>query len=1041
MRKYQRVTRTISILAVFGLASFFAVRHGAGGLWRGLEIAHAVTSPDHPRAPYDLTQLVAVNETLKTIQAKYVDPNRINPRQMFLSALDEVQKEVAQVIVLHEEKSPTVTVQIETESRDFRVDNVQGPWDVAARLREVFEFLQQRLKADPDLKLRNVEYAACNGILRTLDPHSVFLDPEAYKDMTLSTSGHFGGLGIVISLRDQQLTVMRPMPDTPAGRAGLRRFDRITKINNESTLNMLLDEAVNRLRGKPGTRVTVWIHRDQPNGWSGSRPFELVREEIRIHSVESRLLGDGIGYVRLRQFQSTTAEELQQALPSLGKSGKLRGLVLDLRGNPGGLLDQAARVVDEFIEQGVIVSTVGGHEGREVKRASRDGTEPHYPIVVLINGTSASASEIVAGALKNLNRAITVGQTTFGKGTVQLVFPQSDGSALKLTIAQYLTPGDVSIQGVGVTPDIALDPMTADPLEMDLYRTDNFMREYDLTKSLTSGGRRSVERPYFTLRYQLPESQREALRERGGDIEDEFEPDFAIRFARSLAAAVTGTNREEQLRAARTLLDNTEKTQLSLISADLAKLGIDWSPAPEGTTDGPRPNDFDVTVGTDRDGNQVQAGEPMALKVTVHNRAKRAVYRLHAITKSDSGYFDQKELLFGVIEPGKSRSASVPLGRCEVEGRKIATIRPMPQNAKRVCRIPYDSPTRQDVVKIQFSADGSEAPADVELRPTIHNLPRPIFAYSYQVVDNRPGNGDGQLERGEGATVYLTVRNDGKGHSFETQANLRNLTGDGVLLHNGRFDVSNMNPRDERQVAFTFDVLDELQQDSVKLELSVVDRDLRVISNEKLSLPVTRSGLNVSPVSGRAAVLSDAKVLAQPVAGGSAVGTLLKGSVLDKLGSFGAFTEFRIQGDRTGWLQSSALGPATRPAKVDFQPSLTRSPPLLDVEPQALSTTEEHIHIKGVALDTDRVADVFAFVGSRKVFYKATPPNAPAKRLPFDLDAKLDPGINIITVVARENDDTISRRTLVVRRDGPGGVALPTPKNQSFAEDWEFDSE
>src|ERR1041384_1447079 len=253
MRIFQRLGRAVVVLGIFGVASYFALQFGWGGLWTGLEAAHAVTTPGVPKAPYDLTQLTAVNETLNTIRNKYVDPSRVKPRQMFLSALNQIQKEVAQVIVHYAEKSPNVTVQVDSESAQFRVDNVQGPWDVAARLREVFAFLQANLK-DSGVDLRDVEYAACNGMLKTLDPHSVFLSPDAYREMNLSTSGHFGGLGIVISIRDQQLTVMRPMPGTPAGRAGLKRLDRITKINNESTLNMPLDDAVGRLRGKPGAK-------------------------------------------------------------------------------------------------------------------------------------------------------------------------------------------------------------------------------------------------------------------------------------------------------------------------------------------------------------------------------------------------------------------------------------------------------------------------------------------------------------------------------------------------------------------------------------------------------------------------------------------------------------------------------------------------------------------------------------------------------------------------------------------------------------------
>src|SRR5690606_15861422 len=192
MRLFERFSRVFIILGVFAVASYFAISFGSGGLWRGLEAAHAVATPGKTKGPYDLTQLEAVNETLNTIRTKYVDPSRVKPRQMFLSALNQVQQEVAQVIVLHEEKSPKVKVRVGAQESEFRVDNVQGPWDVAARLREVFAFLQANLK-DTEVELRDVEYAACNGMLRTLDPHSVFMSPEAYKEMNLSTSGPFGG--------------------------------------------------------------------------------------------------------------------------------------------------------------------------------------------------------------------------------------------------------------------------------------------------------------------------------------------------------------------------------------------------------------------------------------------------------------------------------------------------------------------------------------------------------------------------------------------------------------------------------------------------------------------------------------------------------------------------------------------------------------------------------------------------------------------------------------------------------------------------------
>ena len=1026
------------------MASYFAVRFGTGGLWRGLEAAHAVTAPGQPKAPYDLTQLVAVNETLKTIRDKYVEPGSVKPRNMFLSALNQIQKEVAQVIVLHEDKSPTVRVRVETEQRDFRVDNVQGPWDVAARLREVFAFLQAHLK-DTEVELRDVEYAACNGMLQTLDPHSVFMSPDAYREMNLSTSGHFGGLGIVISIRDQMLTVMRPMPGTPAARANLKRLDRITKINNESTLNMPLDDAVNRLRGKPGTKVTVWIHRDGNEGWTGSRPFELTREEIQIKSVESRQLQPGVGYVRLKQFQSSTDDELEEALADLHKKEKLKGLVLDLRGNPGGLLDQAAKVADRFIADGVLVSTAGGTEGREEKRATRRGTEPPYPIVVLTNGSSASASEIVAGALKNHDRGVVVGQTTFGKGTVQLVFPRitPDGAALKLTIAQYLTPGDVSIQGVGVAPDVELDPMTADTLEMDLFRSESALRERDLSKSLSTDAKRSADRPFYKLRYNLPEAERAKIRELGGDVDDEFQLDFPIRIGRDLVSRLqSATLRSEQLKTAKPFLEKAQEAEIQAVSNDLAKLAIDWSAPPKDRKTLSKATDFEVKVETDRANDTVLAGEPMTLKVSVRNKGDAPIYQLRAITKSDGPYFDEKELVFGRIEPGQAKTASAPLGFCDVEGRKPGSTKPLPQDARRVCKLPRDAVTRQDVVKVRFSAEGGEAPRDVDIRPTVQSLARPVFAYTYQVVDNRAGNGDGQVAKGEGATVYLTVKNVGKGRSYETQANLRNLTGDGLLLHAGRFDVSNMAPGETRQVAFTFDVLDSLAEPAVKLEMSVADRDLRVVSNEKLTLPVPKSPINVTKAAGKVTLAGNpAPLRGQPLAAAPIVAELEKAAVVERVGTFGSFTKVNLGGDRFAFVETAALrdAPAGATTKVAFKPLLTHSPPLLEVIPGKLATRDDKVKIEGFATDTDRVLDVYIFVGSRKIFYQSNRKANDPKRLNFATLAGLKPGVNVIAVVARENEDTATQQRIVVRRDGPNGEPLPTPKSELFGEDWDFE--
>ena len=1036
MHLYERAAR-IAVVAGFAvLAQFFATRFGTGGLWQGLGAAHAVAASASPKGDYDLTQLTAVNETLKKIRSKYVDPSRVDPRQMFLSALNQVQREVAPVIVLHDEKSPRVKVRVETEEKEFRVDTVVGPWDVSARLREVFGFLQDNLK-DTDVDLRNVEYAACNGMLHTLDPHSVFLSPDAYAEMNLSTSGHFGGLGIVISVRDQMLTIIRPMPDTPAGRSGLKRLDRITKINNESTINMPLDDAVKRLRGKPGSKVTIWVHREGKDGWKGSRAFELEREEIAIHSVDFRPLAPGIGYIQIKQFQSTTSDELDQALAELRKDGPAKGVVLDLRGNPGGLLDQAAQVADHFLQRGAIVTTVGGSEGREEKRAKRLGTEPNYPVVLLVNGSSASASEIVAGALKNHNRAVLVGQTTFGKGSVQLVFSRiAGGAALKLTIAQYLTPGGISIQGVGVTPDVELDPMTVDPLEMDLYRAENHLSERDLSKSLSNGAVRRDERPWVTLRFNLPESEREELRELGSE-QDDFKLDFPVKFARDLVAQLPRALRQDQLTSAQAFIEKTQQTEIEKISADLRQLGIDWAAAPENAK-GPNPEDYAIKVGTNRPDSRVEAGQPMALEVEVTNRGRAPIYRLRAITKSDNPNFDERELIFGRIDPGQTKTAKSPLGLCVVPDRD-GEHKEAP--APRECKLPLDSVTRQDVVKVRFSAEGGEPPADAEIRPTVQQLDQPNFAYSYQVLDNRPGNSDGQISRGEGVSIYLDIKNTGKGAAHETQALLRNLTGDGLLLRNGRFDVSNMKPGEHKEVVFTFDVLDVLKDNLAKVEVSVVDQDLRVVSNEKLSIPLASADLIIEERNDRVAVEKDTAVRAQPLESAPIVGTLRAGSKLKRSGMFKSYSRLVLAEGRVGYVDSDDVGSTKDAESIGFEPLLTRSPPALEVTPGTLATRSDRVKVSGVASDSNQVRDAYVFVGSRKVFYMSNRKASEPHRLQFSFDADLQPGVNIITVVARESEDTATAQTLVVRRDGPNGEALTTPKRDAFAADWEFEDD
>lgn len=317
---------------------------------------------------------------------------------------------------------------------------------------EVLYLIQTNYVKEVDVQ--DVIYGGIQGMLKTLDPHSSFMPPEMFEEMQLETRGNFGGLGIQIAIKDDELTVIAPIDDTPAFRAGIEAGDRIVKIDGTSTKGMLLMEAVKLLRGPKGTSVTITVMRDS---FEKPRDFTITRDIIKIKSVNYKMLGEKIGYVRLRQFQEDSSDELEDALNSL-ESENVEAIILDLRSNPGGLLNAAVEVADKFLEKGkLIVYTEGRKKNQDMRFFAHDDfTHPNYPMAVLVNHGSASASEIVAGALQSHSRAIVIGTQTYGKGSVQSVIPLSDNSGLRLTTALYYTPDGRSIHEKGISPDIVV---------------------------------------------------------------------------------------------------------------------------------------------------------------------------------------------------------------------------------------------------------------------------------------------------------------------------------------------------------------------------------------------------------------------------------------------------------------------------------------------------------------------------------------------------------------------------------------------------------
>jgi len=973
------------------------------------------------KTPWDLKKLQVMNRVIHEVNSDYVDPSRIDHKRMMLAGLDAIQQDIAPVLVHYQDGAETFTVQVNNSESEFKISDVTSPWDLAGRFREVFTFLQAELQDEDDIELRDVEYVAINGMLRTLDPHTTLLPPDIYKEMRTSTRGQFGGLGIVISIRDGHLTVIRPMVDTPASKAGLQRGDRIVKIEDESTLNMPLSGAVDRLRGKPGTKVTIFIRRESSAGrWSPPRKVELTRAIIHIESVEHRMLRDSVGYVKINNFQGNTETDLRQALAALHRK-KMVGLVLDLRSNPGGLLDQAVQVADTFIDGGPIVTTSSQDPSeREEKYATSSGTEPPYPMVVLMNAQSASASEIVAGALKNHDRALIIGEQSFGKGSVQVLYTLPDESALKLTVAQYLTPGDVSIQGVGIVPDIAISPMTVDKDDMDLKVNQFYQREADLDAHLTHESATDSQRPAVVMGYYLNRELRQRLLEsEPEEAENEDKENFLIRFSKNLVLNAKSVKRPQMLVESKPIIERVQKQENEKVVRDLEKLGVDWS---VGRDEGP--SKVRVVAKTSAGSEPAQPGEPLSLEVEVTNEGKHTLYQLRATTSSDNGLFDGRELVFGKLAPGETRKWTTTLGLCLTEDEKL------------VCRLPRATVDRADGIRVEFEEAHGHVPDPAEVRTLVRALPRPRFAYGLQIADNLHGNGDGLVQRGEQITVYFTVKNLGPADSFDLQANIQNKSGHGVLLYDGRFERQQGLKRGEEWVVpFTLQVLPEFDEDEAQLMVGVLDNELGAAAGQKLVIPIEAAQTPIENLASKKVVLVEAgaEVRARPDAGAPVIARFDESARLLLTAQSGDFERVNLGGGRPGWVTSGATSAAQ--GQVAKNPPLTWETPNASPEIEfsgldTLVTRDEQIRIEGEATDGQRVRDLYITTSGHKVFYDSNQRSTTPRELAFDAEIPVRPGLNTIMVVAREDSSTVTRRFLVVRRDAEDGSLMETEKFQ-----------
>ncbi|MEM6960867.1 MAG: hypothetical protein AAF550_03885, partial [Myxococcota bacterium] len=581
----------------------------------------------------------------------------------------------------------------------------------------------------------------------------------------------------------------------------------------------------------------------------------------------------------------------------------------------------------------------------------------------------------------------------------------------------------VSIQSVGILPDISIDPMTVDREDMDLMMNRDFVRESDLRSHLTHERAREHGADKDLLRYYLPPEVRQRLREASPDEreENEKEAEFLTAFSQNLLARAERSGRQAMLEDAQEVIKETGRAEMRKAEAELRRLGVDW-----GLGDNNGASSVQVELSTNMEDNRARAGESFELQIALHNRGEHPLYQLRAETESDNPLFDNREFVFGRLDPGETRSWSTTLGLCETE------------EDRRVCRIPPSLPDRADGIRVKFHEAYDRVPPDAEIRTHVEALERPQFAYSMQVADPE-GNGDGHVQPGERVSVYLQLRNLGRGKAFDAQANLRNITGRGILLRAARFDLDTVEPGASEEIIFTFDLLPDFDEEEATLEISVLDLDLRESMTERLTIPIHSSRQVLSDRTGFTTLPEGTSIRTAPDPHAQVFARVRDGSTeLPIRASTGDLVRVDIGDGRPGWVLQSELGSMTERSESRGSGSveilLNHMPPQLDLNfDNVLVTRSDTVRLSGEARDDQQIRDLYIYAGARKVFYQSNTGSRNRRQTRFDAEVPLSGGINYITVFVRESDEVMSRKTIVVRRDDAEGGLMETPRFEDSA--------
>ena len=722
-------------------------------------------------------------EVLMHLQLDYVHPEKLDPEKLLQGALTELERMVPEVWVVaklrNKSKEPRLEIRVEKETSVLPVSELHGLYDLHIALQKLTKHLLQTKIQLTQLK---IEQLFARGILNRLDSYSVLLPIDIYQEFNINIGGQFAGVGLVVGTREGQLTVIAPMDGSPAALAGMKPLDRIVAVDDEKTEHLTLDEILHRLRGEIGTPVTLSVLR---KGHTKTLTFELLREEIQLESVETFDLESDIQtvrYVRIKNFQKDTSHELKN---KLGDLNKIDGLILDLRNNPGGLLEEAMRVSDLFLQgKQRIVSTKGPSVStiHDAKQLFAGGHLQSIPLVVLINRGSASASEIVAAALKQNERAIVIGEQSFGKGTVQTLWDLKDGSGLKLTIGEYLTPSGHSIHNIGVMPSLRLIPVSVpeskgnqsgDADQQQTIAQERFRLLPEVEVDSTVNYSDILQLRYLSSHTSVLDDAE--IIEKDVIIE-KLNADIFVKIAKHVLQKWNPQNINSTLQK---IALEFEQQEAEKIAKALTLHGIDWSLIPDQKT--PIPETLKLTWLAEEVSEDL-----VRLKVQLRNLGDISGQRLIVVTKAGNVLLDGLEF---------------PIGKLPTDEVKSRTL------------------------NVKFSAGMMEETEPLELELFDHNLkklksvrlqlnfsPKRIssFKLKMRIFDNGKfgsrGNADGKVQSGE--TIALAFELENKGQKTVPELLLKIRGTDGVFrINRGKIMLKNLDPLKKQKDYFLFKTL------------------------------------------------------------------------------------------------------------------------------------------------------------------------------------------------------------------------------------------